>query len=1097
MAGRGTDYSIKMGADISDLEGKLSKARQSIENFGSNAQVAARGMDGLFKAEGLDSLISEFDSIGNAVKKMGNVMSNSSSGINQQMRTIQQTATQVLTEFRNLSEAEQQTAGGQALYAYYQQLIDKGAELRDNIGDVKGAINAMADDSRVFTAMGQGVQVMASSFQVAAGAASVLGVSEEKIAAVQQKLTSIIAITNGLQQINNLLQKESALMQTISIARTQGLAVALGLKTAAQTASNAATEAGTAAQLANNAAVMANPYVLAAVAIAALVAGIALWISSLDEATEAELATQAATEALTDAMDSQMKKAADQISAFMKLKQTFDDCGGSVDKIRKKVINNTEAQKKAGIQVKNLDQATRIFSEEGTKAFINGANARAMAMAAEAATAAQLALVMKELGTALAKIASGEEVNIADVEEIAKKAGMSAQRFKEMARAAGFYEERVGPFARNNLRLKEGVDAIEAQQDLMSKVTEFMMNEGTGKVLQGLKDAWNTQADIDLSAYNDVVTAADDVTSATDRNTKAADRNTTAKNKNRTASQGSAGATQAEKTALEQLDEQYNKLVKTLSTFGKETEQNKGKIEALKKQIRDVLSKKINLMPMNTIGDVDNMIKAMELFLQWVDKDSDEYKKFTELLNKTKISQAEQKLSFIDTNTLEGANAAKQIIDNIVKILPSGSKELEVWSQKLKAASDHARNLQNEVNGIQEGSITELKQRVSEIDRQLQNVNLAQVDRQNLKMERENLQVLIEDLEKLGVLAEVVVRPKIDVTFDYKKTDLEKIEREYEAVKQHINDLYEAKKKMPSTDTSYDEQIQKAVAEGQRLKALLTQKTILEDLKAAQKEVRDGWISLGNSTIDSIDSMYGAWSGFSDKINDENANSFEKIMSGFKAVQQTVNTVLSFIETIKTLNSALDSLKAVSSASEGLGMIAGEEQVAQVTQQAAATTALATAEGAASTAGQLLAVSQTEVMATTLATVAGVKALSNAYLELAASEYLAAHASIPFVGYALGAGFAVAAKALVMSMQAFAHGGIVGGNRLFGDMQYVRINAGEMVLSGSQQKKLFNLLDGGYSTLRGSNGSEVTFKVKGRDLIAVMNNQNDKMGRIR
>lgn len=1090
MAGRGTDYSIKMGADISDLESKLSKARQSIENFGSNAQVAAKGMDSLFKAEGLDSLISEFDSIGNAVKKMGNVMSNSSSGINQQLRAVQNTATQVLTEFRNLSEAEQQTAGGQALYAYYQQLVAKGSELRDNIGDVKGAINAMADDARVFTALGQGVQVMASSFQVAAGAASVFGVSQEKIAAVQQKLTSIIAITNGLQQIQNLLQKESALMQTINIARTQGLAVALGLKTAAVQADTVATEANTVAVNVNSTAMKKNPIGLIVTLVAAAAVAIYELTEAFNDNTNAIDANSQAQAGLAQQIDKQSSTMASNIILINNMKNEMLAAGNNAEAQRKVFEKYRKKQVEVGIATKNAGQM-HLAVVKNTNVIIQACELRMKAAAAEAAMQAELGKVIAKVAELREKAAKGETFDWHEFTDL----GINARKLIEQGLLKPTWKAAIF-----------NADSYEVPQDKINEMFESAYQQAVDFAMNGVVNSLKKEAQ---DAYNQLSKlqfdhpeikwdeGADAGTDATDRNTNSTNRNTTAKNKNRTASQQSAASANDEKTAIEKLDEQYNKLIKTIGSVNKETEAGQKQFEQLKAQIQSTLMKKISIMPTNTVGDVENLIKTVQTLLEWLDKGSDEFKKFSDMLQNLRIMQANQKLSLIDTNTLEGAQAAQQIISNIVKILPSGSKELETWSKKLKDATEHARNLQNEVNGIQEGSITELKQRVSEIDRQLQNVNLAQVDRQNLKMERENLQVMIEDLEKLGVLAEVIVKPKIDITFDYKKTELEKIERAYEAQLQYINDLYEAKKKLPSTNTSYDKQIEKATAEGQRLKALLRQKTILEDLKEAQKEVRDEWISLGSSTIGSIDTIYGAWKGFGDKLNDEEANPFETIMSGFKAVEQTVNSVLGFIETIKTLNSALDSLKAVKAASEGLSLMGGADQTAQITSQAAATTALATAEGAATTAGQLLAVSQTEVMATTLATVAGVKALSNAYLELAASEYLAAHASIPFVGYAVGAGFAVAAKALVMTMAAFANGGIVGGNRLFGDMQYVRINSGEMVLSGSQQKKLFNLLDGGYSTLKGSNGSEVTFKVKGRDLIAVMNNQQDKMGKIR
>lgn len=1085
------NYVVKLGLDATQYEQNLAKAADSVKKFQEQANVSAKGMDSLFKLDGLDSLMAQFDGVSNSVKKMGNVMSSSGSGIRQQMKAIQNAATQVLTEYRNLSEAEKQTAGGQQLYNYYTMLINKGAELRDNIGDVSGAINAMADDARVFKAMGQGVQVMASSFQVAAGAATLFGVSQEKIAAVQQKLTSIIAITNGLQQIQNLLQKESALMQTINIIKTQGWAAALGIKTAAQVADTAAIEANTVATEANSAAMKSNPWgLIISLLAAATVAVYELTDGFTNLTGEADSATQAAM-AFNDEIGKQSDKLASNIVLINNMKNDMLAAGNNAEQQRKVFEKYRKKQVEVGLATKNAGEMHAAVVKS-TPVIIEACKLRMRAAAAEAAMQVELGKVLSKVAEIRAKAMKGETVGSKELEAVGANImrligkGLKPEQTNLFTSLFGSGFKYTIP--------KDKIDDI--MEDITNQAIDYVMN-GMGKDLQKVQDAANAQLKT-LQLNNPQIKWDDgieDDTNATDKNTNATGRNSKAKKDNQKASQGSAASAKDEKTALEQLDKEYNDLIRSISTLGKRTEENKDKFDELKKKIQATLMKKIAIMPMNTVGDVDNFIKTIQTLLEWLDKGSDEYKKFSELLQTTRINQANMKLSLIDTSTLEGAQAAQQIISGIVKILPEGSKELETWSKMFKDATSHAKKLQNAIEGIQEGSETDLKQQIAEIDKELQNENKSQMERQELLVRREDLVIKLEDIEKSGILPEVVVRAKIDTTFDYKKTDLEKIERAYEAQIQYVNDLYEAKKKMPSTYTGYDDQIEEATAEGQRLKALLREKTILEDLKAAQKEVKDGWIAAANGGIDGIDSIYSAWSGFSDRLKDEDANSFEQIMAGFKAIEQTVNTVLGFIETINTLRTALDSLKAVSAAASGITgtseMISGEATA--TAQKAAATSALAAAQTAATTATTALVTAEGVQAATSLEIIAAIKAEVAAYQQLAAAKIMAAHAYIPFAGVPIASGYVAAMMGIIQTagLLSFANGGIVDSPRLFGDRNLVAVQGKEMILNGLQQKKLFNLLDGGFTNLHGD-GGEVKFKVRGRDLVGVLNNYNNK-----
>lgn len=79
----------------------------------------------------------------------------------------------------------------------------------------------------------------------------------------------------------------------------------------------------------------------------------------------------------------------------------------------------------------------------------------------------------------------------------------------------------------------------------------------------------------------------------------------------------------------------------------------------------------------------------------------------------------------------------------------------------------------------------------------------------------------------------------------------------------------------------------------------------------------------------------------------------------------------------------------------------------------------------------------------------------------------------------------------------FKDGGIVGGATTLGDFNIARVNKGEMILNGTQQSRLFNLLNNG-TTLGNNeiNGGNVQFKISGKDLVGILNTQNKRTSKV-
>ena len=80
----------------------------------------------------------------------------------------------------------------------------------------------------------------------------------------------------------------------------------------------------------------------------------------------------------------------------------------------------------------------------------------------------------------------------------------------------------------------------------------------------------------------------------------------------------------------------------------------------------------------------------------------------------------------------------------------------------------------------------------------------------------------------------------------------------------------------------------------------------------------------------------------------------------------------------------------------------------------------------------------------------------------------------------------------------YATGGMISGATSIGDYNLARVNGGEMILNGSQQRKLFNILNSNGSITGNSNlAGKVEFKISGSELKGVLRNYDKKMSRIK
>lgn len=221
------------------------------------------------------------------------------------------------------------------------------------------------------------------------------------------------------------------------------------------------------------------------------------------------------------------------------------------------------------------------------------------------------------------------------------------------------------------------------------------------------------------------------------------------------------------------------------------------------------------------------------------------------------------------------------------------------------------------------------------------------------------------------------------------------------------------------------------------------------------------------SSISSFDTVKSGWDGIKgigDSINsitdalDGNGNAWQKvtaIVDGFIQLYESISAIVGIIDMLTTASTA---------------------HAAAKTGEAAATTATATAQGVETAA-------QTAAAAAMIPVIVANKLATASYMELASAMYFAAHASIPFAGFGIAAGFVSAATAMVeaVGVMPFANGGVVSGPTFALVGEYAGASNNPEVIAPLDKLRSMIQPQGGI-------GGNVRFEIEGRKLVGVISN---------
>lgn len=459
-----------------------------------------------------------------------------------------------------------------------------------------------------------------------------------------------------------------------------------------------------------------------------------------------------------------------------------------------------------------------------------------------------------------------------------------------------------------------------------------------------------------------------------------------------------------------------------------------------------------------SLGKIEENISKKQAELKLAISDEDRKKIQKEINDLTKKKEAIE----LSLKVQPDAGSLQSLEDSISK----KQKELKL------AVSDSSREqIQKEIDeltgqkqaieillkpAIDDKGIEGLKDKISQHSEKKQNqpsgnkVSQAETKADNLKEELKYNQDIVKSYREQYKAVQSRLKAGVTLTTNESK----------------LADIYEdAKKKVDDLTSAYDN----AAKSAEQLKANSTfNKKMYSGIKGTIKTI--------GSLNDSVVGVTSTWENMAENWND---------MSTFKKVTSSISAVIS------TINEAMGAYEAISDVVQLFGEIseasAAKKVAADATEMASDSTktALSTANSQVEIANN-----QQEQMSD-LASV-GTKQAS------AIASATASGAKLPFPANlaAIAAGIAAVVAAFAM-ISSFADGGIIGGNTTLGDMNIARVNKGEMILNGTQQKRLFSILDGNVSASPNNiTSGNVKFEIKGSTLVGVLKNHNSKMNKV-
>lgn len=334
--------------------------------------------------------------------------------------------------------------------------------------------------------------------------------------------------------------------------------------------------------------------------------------------------------------------------------------------------------------------------------------------------------------------------------------------------------------------------------------------------------------------------------------------------------------------------------------------------------------------------------------------------------------------------------------------------------------------------------------------------------------------VVIENFEKSFQLPKFRQR---DITFDYKKTETDKLSEKVDVWVEYRDNLKEKLESVKDKTSDLAKEIQgklnDAISKVDNLEDALKIAQVRQDVKEFSKELNESLYSGVKDIASSSDRMVSAFENLRDVMKDVDASGWERIMALWNATTNAIDGLLSICNTIETLTDLTDKLAMAKEVEAAIDTTTTATKIANAESGMATTIAETALEKSAAT---------TEVAANTAK---------------GASAAGASAASLPFPWNIVAIGGAIAAAMAAFAViPKFASGGIVAGGPSSGDKILARVNAGEMILNGKQQSNLFEAINSGKLGSSQSQSVNIGFdRVRGSDIFLSLKNYMKSTGK--
>ena len=461
---------IKFEVDKSQLDGAISSSK-TLEQELKKAGVSAQNMDAAM--EGVNDALQEAGVDAKTFAKALDQSATSTKSLKTQLAEAKNEAVRMSQQFGAFSK-EAQTAA------------QKAAEIKDEIDDLNDTLDALNPEAKLnaFVKLGQGIQ---GGFQAATGALQVFGVENERITKLAQQFQGVLNLTQG---INSVLQLKDVYGQ---------LRLVLGLTTTAQQGLNTAEVSGTAATRGLTAALAANPFTAVAVAIAAVVSGIYLYISATEDSTDAVAANN---EELERQIENQNRLAEAYQNTATKSSRAIQDqqlrlrlASGEIDDLQAKLLQN-ELNRQRAVQEfvrdygNDVVEIAKINKQFGIEAQIIRAE-DAVKKYKKTAKEAKEETIKLLVPIGLDAIKANTEL-----------LKLSSEGFQSVVDALAIMEASPYEVKKANEELKRSLEALEPEYAKIAKLSTEIKPVGFDEDIKDIDDAKN--------AYRDYVQVASD-----------------------------------------------------------------------------------------------------------------------------------------------------------------------------------------------------------------------------------------------------------------------------------------------------------------------------------------------------------------------------------------------------------------------------------------------------------------------------------------------------------------------------------------------------------------------------------------------------------